>query len=200
VTEATDEATLNFYGREAERYSERTGTAPTASLGKFLNRLPAGASILELGCGSGRDAAEMLRRGYDVLPTDGSPEMARQAERRLHRPVTILQFGDIEGEARFDGVWAGACLLHVPIGRLGGVIMRIHRVLHSSGVLFASSKAGQGEGRDKFDRYYNYPSLDALRGIFEQAAAWASLQIHEAPGHGYDGLPVIWLHCTATKL
>jgi SAM-dependent methyltransferase len=71
-----DETTLEFYGREAERYCERTGSAPTATLGAFLGRLPHGATILELGCGSGRDSAEMLQRGYNVLPTDGSPEMA----------------------------------------------------------------------------------------------------------------------------
>ena len=49
---AGDETTLEFYGREAERYCERTGSTPTATLGAFLGRLPHGATILELGCGS----------------------------------------------------------------------------------------------------------------------------------------------------
>ncbi|MGA8479759.1 MAG: class I SAM-dependent methyltransferase [Chthoniobacterales bacterium] len=119
MNEPADKATLKFYGTDAKRYCERTGSAPTASLGEFLGRLPRNATILELGCGSGRDSAEMLRRGYDVLPTDGSPEMAQQAERLLRRPVVVLEFGNIEGEAKFDGVWAGASLLHVPIEHLG---------------------------------------------------------------------------------
>jgi SAM-dependent methyltransferase len=194
-----DEATLEFYGQEAERYCERTGSAPTATLGAFLGRLPPGATILELGCGSGRDSAEMLQRGYNVLPTDGSPEMARQAERHLHRSVAVLEFGEIERESKFDGVWANACLLHVPIPRLNDVIARIHRVLRPSGILFASFKAGEGEGRDRFGRYYNYPSPIRLRTIFEEAAAWVSLQIQETPGKGYDGIPVNWLNYTALK-
>ena len=125
--------------------------------------------------------------------------MARQAERHLHRSVAVLEFGEIERESKFDGVWANACLLHVPIPRLNDVIARIHRVLRPSGILFASFKAGEGEGRDRFGRYYNYPSPIRLRTIFEEAAAWVSLQIQETPGKGYDGIPVNWLNCTALK-
>jgi hypothetical protein len=57
VTNSEDEATLAFYRQEAENYCNRTGTRPAASLEEFLSHLPAGASILELGCGSGRDTA-----------------------------------------------------------------------------------------------------------------------------------------------
>jgi SAM-dependent methyltransferase len=199
MADSADEATLNFYGQEAKRYSERTGLTATASLGQFLACLPLGASILELGCGSGRDSAEMLRQGYNVAPTDGSPEMARQAERRVRRPVAVLQFGEIAGEAKFHGVWACGCLLHVPVGSLSVVVTLIHRVLRPNGVLFASFKAGQGEGRDRFGRYYNYLSLVRLREVFEGAAPWASLQIREVPGVGYDAEPVIWLNCLAMK-
>jgi len=67
VNESADAATLRFYGKEAEKYCERIGSAPTSTLEEFLGRLPRDATILELGCGSGRDSAEMLRRGYDVL-------------------------------------------------------------------------------------------------------------------------------------
>jgi SAM-dependent methyltransferase len=141
----------------------------------------------------------MLRQGYNVLPTDGSPEMARQAEIRLNRPVLVLEFGEIEEESKFDGVWANACLLHVPKDRLGEVIARIHRALRPNGILFASFKAGEGEGRDKLGRFFRYQSPISLRTIFEEAAPWASLAIQGVPGIGYDSVPVTWLNCTAIK-
>jgi SAM-dependent methyltransferase len=200
MSKTADEATLKFYDHEAEKYCERTGAVPTPTLGEFLNRLPRSATILELGCGSGRDSAEMLRQGYNVLATDGSPKMAREAERHLNRPVAVLEFGNIKGEAKFDGVWASASLLHIPIEHLGDVVARIHRIMRSNGLLFASFKAGEREGRDKFGRYYNYLSPIRLRTIFEQAALWASLEIQEAPGMGYDGVSVTWLNCTAIKV
>lgn len=59
----------------------------------------------------------------------------------------VLEFGNIEGEAKFDGVWAGASLLHVPIEHLGVVVARIHRSLCPGGVFFVSFKAGERESR-----------------------------------------------------
>lgn len=199
MSQSADSETLQFYQQEAAVYSQRNGLKISLALPGFLGRLSPGASILELGCGSGRDTVEMLRLGYDATPTDGSPEMARQAENLLHRQVLVLEFSEIEGDARFDGVWAHACLLHVPVDYLGEVLSRIYRVLNSPGVLFANFKEGAAQGRDRFGRYYNYPSLDALRDIFQQAAPWFALEIEKSSGKGYDGAPVSWLNCTATK-
>jgi SAM-dependent methyltransferase len=199
MSQSADAETLRFYNNEAEKYCQRTGAVSSPLLRNFLSRLNPGASILELGCGSGRDTVEMLRQGYKVTPTDGSPEMALQAEKRLQRPVTLLEFGEIEGEACFDGVWASACLLHVPLGCLGEVLTRIYGVLRSPGVLFASFKEGTSEGRDRLGRYYNYPALATLKTIFQHAAPWSSLEIESTAGLGYDGAAIQWLNCTATK-
>ena len=119
MSQSADNETLRFYQHEAEAYCQRTEAISSPALQGFLEQLKPGASILELGCGSGRDTVEMVRLGYDVTPTDGSPEMARQAEGRLRRKVSVLEFSEIEGEPRFDGVWAHACLLHVPVLHLG---------------------------------------------------------------------------------
>ena len=59
--------------------------------------------------------------------------------------------------AAYDGVWASACLLHVPRDELAGVLARIHRALKPEGLFYASYKVGHGDGRDSFGRYYNYP-------------------------------------------
>ena len=67
----------------------------------FLKKLTPGARILELGYGSGRDAEAMIKAGFDVEPTDGTPEIALKAEEHLARKVRV---------------WAAASLLHVPLG------------------------------------------------------------------------------------
>ena len=82
-----DDATLQFYRRNAAAYAKREITSRDARLSKFLALLPPVGAILELGCGAGGDSAEMFSRGYDVTPTDGSPEMAELASSRLGRPV-----------------------------------------------------------------------------------------------------------------
>ena len=181
-----DDATLQFYRRNAEAYAEREITSRHARMTKFLALLPAGAAILELGCGAGGDSAEMIARGYDVTPTDGSPELADIASRKLGRPVGTLLFHDLKAVAAYDGVWANACLLHVPREQLAGVLGLIHRALKPGGAFYASYKAGEGDGRDALDRYYNYPTEDWLRAIYAEAGAWTDLSIETGRVKAFD--------------
>ncbi|MEK1931696.1 MAG: class I SAM-dependent methyltransferase [Pararhizobium sp.] len=193
-----DAETLNFYASEAEAYSGRSRSIQNERLDRFLKALPAGAKILELGCGGGQDSQVMLARGFDVTSTDGSPEMAQQAERLLGRPVTVLAFDRLEEDGIYDGVWANACLLHIPRRELAAVLSRIHRALNIGGVFYASFKAGSAEGRDRFQRYYNYPSRDWLTAQYAPLG-WTSMEIDENIGGGYDGENTEWLHVTTVR-
>lgn len=194
-----DADTLGFYAAEAQIYAGRDRELGEARLRRFAELLPAGGKVLELGCGGGQDSAALLTLGLDVMPTDGSPELAAQAQERLGRPVSVLLFEDLVANAAFDGVWANACLLHVPRPALPGILARAHRALRPGGSFYASYKAGEAEGRDRFGRYYNYPDADWLRVAYG-AERWSSLDIEEDLGGGYDQEPTRWLHATAIKL
>lgn len=194
-----DRTTLHFYASEAEIYAGRARELGAARLQRFADLLPAGGQVLEIGCGGGQDSQALLALGLDVTPTDGSPELAAQAQKQLGRPVSVLLFEDLVADAAFDGVWANACLLHVPRPALPSILARVHRALRPGGVFYASFKAGQTEGRDRFGRYYNYPDADWLRSAYG-AERWSSLDIDEDLGGGYDQEPTRWLHATAIKL
>lgn len=194
-----DDQTLGFYAEEAGAYAGRNRQAEHHRIGLFTARLAPGARILELGCGGGQDSEEMLRRGFDVVPTDGSPELARQAERRLGRRVRVLLFEDLQEVAAYDGVWAHACLLHAPRPALPGIMDRIHAALRPGGVFYASFKAGETEGRDSLGRYFNYLSATELRAVYGAETRWQSLEIEEEMGSGYDRQPTRWLHALAIK-
>jgi len=181
-----DEATLQFYQTNAEAYAKRTFTSRQARLMAFLALLPPGASILELGCGAGGDTAEMLARGFDVRPTDGSPEMAAVASKRLGRTVETMLFHELDEVETYDAVWANACLLHVPRDELADILGLIWRALKGNGHFFASYKTGGAEGRDTLNRYYNYPSPDWLRTNYTSAGNWSSLEIETGEVIGFD--------------
>lgn len=191
-----DPATLKFYADNAAAYVQHA-CGPTPQLAAFLAHLPAGSAVLELGTGNGRDAAAMLGAGFAVTPSDASPELAAEAEARLGRPVRIMAFHELDDVATYDGIWACAALLHAPRTELTDDLARIHRALHPGGVFVASFKAGNGEGRDQFGRYYNYPDRATLESHYAAAAAWAALTITERPGSGYDNLPTLWYWVTA---
>ena len=195
---ALDEATLEFYRRNAESYAA-WAKAPSIRLVGFLELLSPGASILELGCGAGNHAAEMLARGFALRATDGSPEMAEIASRRLNHPVETMRFDELEMRGAFDGVWASACLLHVPKEELSGILARVHRALKTGGVFYASYKAGDGDGRDSIGRYYNYVSPDWLRKTYAAAGTWQTISFDTSEIKSFDETPATMLHLVVRK-
>lgn len=194
----SEEPTSSFYSENAATYAARERTLPIRRLDAFLSMLPPGASILELGCGGGYDSAYMLSKGFDVTPTDGSPELANQAEALLGRPVDVIRFGELDEDQAFDGIWAEASLLHVPRADLPDVFARILRALKDGGFFHATFKAGNDEGYDGFGRYYNYLSAELLSELLS-SGGWHGIVISEGDGGGYDGKPTRWLAMRAQK-
>lgn len=197
--DAHDEATLAFYAREAPVYAASGPGGASRHLAAFLDALPPGARILELGCGGGRDAEAMLARGFDVDPTDAVAEIAAQAEARIGRPVRILRFGDLDAEAAYDAVWAHASLLHAPWDALPDVLARIHRALRPGGRHFASYKTGEGGARDGFGRYFSYPSEADLLAAYRTAAPWTRLTSESYTSTGYDNRRGPWAAVRASR-
>jgi SAM-dependent methyltransferase len=194
-----DDYTLEFYAANAADYVGHGQDGPSSQLRAFAQSLDPQAKILELGTGSGRDAEFLLKSGFDVMPTDASAELAVHAEERLGRAVNILRFDALEDVSQYEGVWACACLLHAPASELTDDLSRIHRALKPSGLFVASFKAGTGEGRDSFGRYYNYPSAETLLTHYREAASWSELELQSVVGSGYDNLATQWLWVTARR-
>ena len=72
--------TINYYNQNAENFIANTQSAdmhPTQE--RFLRLLDANTSILDFGCGSGRDTKYFLEKGYQVTAIDGSAELCRLA-------------------------------------------------------------------------------------------------------------------------
>jgi SAM-dependent methyltransferase len=194
-----DEETLQFYRSNAQSYAD-WAKAPSARLRGFLKLLPSGGSILELGCGAGNHSAVMLEAGFQVRATDGSPEMAEIASRRLGHPVEAMLFDQIDAHEAYDGVWASACLLHVPRDELAAILRKIHRALKPAGVFYASFKIGHGDGRDNLGRYYNYPSPEWLQTTYAAAGEWNSLTSDTSVIQSFDETPANMLHLVVRKL
>lgn len=193
-----DADTLAFYDREAAAYAARQRGAPVR-LQAFLEQLRPRARILELGCGAGQDAELMTTAGFEVTPTDGSAGLAAEAEARLGRPVRVMRFEELDETATYDGVWANACLLHVPEDGLADVLARIHRALKPGGRFHTGFKAGDGGGRDSLGRYYNFPDEARLRAAYAAAGDWAALTITPGKGGGFDGVMRDWLFVDAVR-
>ena len=154
-------------------------------------------------CWNWAAAAAMTASGFSIAASTSSPPTARRnwPSRRAGVSAGRSRCCSSRTSTRSRPstvVWANACLLHVPRTALPGILARIHRALKPGGLFYASFKAGTAEGRDRFGRYFNYPSPDGLRSAYGPAG-WQSLVIGEETGGGYDGEPTSWLHVTAVK-
>ena len=196
---ASDPATLAFYAREAAVYVASGEEDSSRWLAAFMAALPAGARVLELGCGGGRDAAALLANGFDVRATDATPAMAAKAAERLGREVAVMRFDELCDVEAFDAVWANASLLHVPRPALPDVLARIFRALKPGGLHFASYKGGGTPGRDRLGRYFNYFDCASLVEAYAASARWDIASIAELSGGGYDGVQGPWLALSARR-
>lgn len=196
---ASDQATLDFYQREAPTYVANSKGGISRWLDDFARALPAGARVLELGCGGGGNAEKLLAQGFNVDATDGTPAMAAKAEERLGRTVKVMRFDELSDVSTYNGIWANASLLHVPRAALGDVLALVLEALKPGGLFFANYKVGRGPGRDGLGRYYNYPDKDTLIESYAQSGRWAMRSVTEYVGGGYDGVRGPWMAVTAQR-
>ena len=125
--------------------------------------------------------------------------MAAKAQERLGRPVKVMRFDELSDVGTYDGVWASACLLHVPRDELAGILARIHRALKPSGVFYASYKVGHGDGRDSLGRYYNYPSPEWLEATYAASGRWDAIKSDTSVIKSFDEAPATMLHVVVRK-
>ena len=108
------------------------------------------------------------RAGYEVEAFDASAELCRIASEKTGIHVRQLRFEEIEGENKYDGIWACASLLHVRAEDMPDVLSRLHSLLKQGGVLYVSFKYGSGE-RLKDGRYFYDLTEEECRQQLEDA-------------------------------
>lgn len=162
--------TINYYNQTAQTFVQGTIDADLGKLHRrFLKLLPIQAHILDLGCGSGRDAKAFLEAGYQVTAMDGSEGCCKLAGDYIGQPVLCQTFEELDFDQSFDGVWACASLLHLPYTELSGVFERIARALRPGGYLYASFKYGDFEG-ERNGRYFTDLTEERLAAVMEPVA------------------------------
>lgn len=108
--------TLTYYNQNATRFYAATVSVEfTATQQRFLSYLPASASILDFGCGSGRDTKAFLDQGYQVEAIDGSEELCKLATRYTGIQVRHILFQDLNAISKYDGIWACSSILHLSL-------------------------------------------------------------------------------------
>ena len=160
--------TINYYNQNAENFIANTQNAdmhPTQE--RFLRLLDANTSILDFGCGSGRDTKYFLEKGYQVTATDGSAELCRLASEFIGIKVKEMLFQELDAMNQYDGIWACSSILHLPKKELLPVIQKMCEALKDNGIIYTSFKYGDFEG-ERNGRYFTDFTEKTFREFIEK--------------------------------
>lgn len=158
--------------------------------GEFQKLLPAG-KVIDLGCGTGRDASLFVPKGYEYTGVDISSGMIEEAKKLF--PLAHFREMDLSSldfpDGTFDGIWSFGAYLHIPKDEILGAIREANRVLRHGGIGFITVKKGSferylGEGDAK--RYWSFYGknqfADVLKeGGFEVITSWEDKRDYNPP-------------------
>ncbi|HSL61061.1 MAG TPA: class I SAM-dependent methyltransferase [Desulfotignum sp.] len=201
------DTTLAYYIHHWKDLVRRYESADVRDLHALLaDSFPPGARLLELGCGSGRDAAFMLAQGFDVVASDAVQEMIDAAAAchpalagrlcRICLPRDLTQ-----NLGPFDGIYAVATFMHLARPAIRYVFSGIRRILVPGGRLFFSVPLNRDDvTADEFDargRRFTAMTRDDWTGICRQTGFDFSTVTVSSDGLGRKSFA--WLNCLAVS-
>ena len=201
------EKTLLYYKNNAKYLSQRYESAKVDNIHSLLlSTFPSKSYLLEIGCGSGRDASFMYQNNYDVLAIDGSREMIDEAKRCHPELADKLKVVKIPDElhtepASFDGVYSIATLMHLEKYDIDKTIEKIANIM-KLGAKFLFSVSIQrddvdDQGKDDKGRHFTIMSKDEWVVLCEKYGF--TLRQSVVNGDGLDRDGIIWLTCVMGK-
>jgi SAM-dependent methyltransferase len=187
--------TIAHYDRAAQSYWDGTQghdvSQNTTALLEAIDGDPP-YSILDLGCGPGRDLHFFRSLGHNVTGLEGSKEFVAMA--RAYSGCEVLHQDFLEMDlpkGMFDGVFANASLFHVPSQELPRILVELLAAMKPRGVLFSSNPRGDNMEGMNGDRYGCFFDLDNWR-TYMRAAEFTELgHYFRPPGLPQDRQP--WL-------
>jgi SAM-dependent methyltransferase len=187
--------TIAHYDASAESFWEGTRDHDVtqnyaALLGAIVVRPP--FTILDLGCGPGRDLQYFTSLGHTAIGLDGSARFVEMA--RAHSGCEVLHQDFVAlslPSERFDGIFANASLFHVPRAELPRVLRELHDALKPRGALFSSNPRGDDREEVSGTRYGFYATLETWRALVTAAGFEEVSHYYRPPGLPRDQQP--WL-------
>lgn len=111
----------------------------------FLALLPAGAHLLEAGCGEGDDLCFFRQQGLVVTAFDARLAQARVASRRSGQPVRVCRIEQLRSVVPYDGIWACGALPAIAPDELSDALAHLAGLLKPAGALYCAFPHPSGQ-------------------------------------------------------
>lgn len=151
TTQADKSITIDTYNKTVVQHSNKfseTGARINDINKTFSYIKKVNPKVVEIGCGDGRDADEILKLTNDYIGVDLSDELLKIAKKRLPNANFVLEdFETYKFQNHLDIVFAFASLLHADKESVKNLLDNISKALNVGGVIFISTKYGEYERR-----------------------------------------------------
>lgn len=148
--------TLDYYNEHADLFIQGTVDVEFHEIqDKFISYLSKNATILDFGCGSGRDTKYFLDKGFLTEAMDGSKKLCEYASTYTGIHVKNMLFEELNEHEKYDGIWACSSILHLNKKELLNVFPLMIQALKKNGIIYTSFKYGDYEGMVN-GRYFTY--------------------------------------------
>ncbi len=190
-----------YYDHNATCYFAATKDIDMQSLHKkFLKHVKKDGKILDAGSGAGRDTKAFLSKGYSVTAFDISSELAKISSKHTEIETKVMGFEGINELHIYDGIWASASLLHLPIKTLEVALSKMAKAINNDGVIYVSFKHGNTQRRTLDGRYFTDMNEAKLRSVINQVGTLRILEAWVSEGEGkYKGQGK-WFNAILVKL
>ena len=143
----------NYYEENASAYIESTFSCDMTAQYNYFEQYSQKGTLLDIGCGSGRDSLYFQQQGYEVTALDPIEEFCKHARQIGIKKVIKQTAQDMQFKNEFDNIWACASLLHINERELKSVITKCEEALTSGGIMYMSFKYGEFAG-ERDGKYY----------------------------------------------
>jgi len=160
---------FDYYQKNFKEYHKKTfNIDPSSFLLPLSEKLSPGASILDIGCGSGRDLLWFRQRGFEVVGFERSPGLAGLVRKNVGCEVIEGDFETYDfSRLSVDAIMLIGVLVHLPHNKVSAVLISINRALKDDGKIFLSLKKGAGNTSDSHGRIFYLWNDGELRDLFK---------------------------------
>ena len=159
----------DYYTHHFQAYHSKTfGVDPSSFLNTLTTHLETGCTVVDVGCGSGRDILWLKERGFEVIGLERSSGLAGLA--RKHTACRIIE-ADFETfdftKLSADALLLIGALVHLPRPKFPNVLKAISRALKKPGFLLITMKQETRTVTNSDDRQFYLWQDKELRDVFQ---------------------------------